>query len=200
MSDQPLPQKSEAMKLRPMEWLIIAAIAVTIFLFVYSGGGVGHFSPDTLDYKTRSHDILCWPTYHRTKLTEYLIEKDFWSPHPTSSPRWILMFEWWPGTRDGDLGLHRELTGSKGDEWIEWSEKHPERAAVLWPQVITLLRADPDGGPREAVELLWTAQRRAIHRGREVICPAIKTHLAGLTAPHAQSRTACRGRSRCCGW
>lgn len=146
------------MRLRPIEWIVLAAIAVSAFLLFFRlGGGVGYFSPDTLEYKSRSHDFLDWPTRDRNELTEYLIRKGYWSPIETKKPRWILMFEFWPGMRDGQSSLHAELSW-RGDEWIEWSESHPEQAAQLWPQVLGVLRADPKIGREEAAELMLNAR------------------------------------------
>jgi len=146
------------MRLRPIEWIILAAIAVSLFLlFVRLGGGVGYFSPDTLEFKSSSHDLLDWPTPHRNELTEYLIRKGYWSPKETKSPRWILMFEWWPGQRDGYSHLCRELSGRR-KEWIAWSETNPEHAAVLWPDILQILRDDPNLGRTRAEELLYATR------------------------------------------
>jgi hypothetical protein len=68
------------------------------------------------------------------------------------------MFEWSPGTRDGESALQRELFWRR-ESWIEWSEKHPELAAVLWPRVLSLLRGDDRiKGQFEAVTLLREIQ------------------------------------------
>jgi hypothetical protein len=145
-------------RLRPIEGIILAGIVVILFpLFYDPGGGVGHFSPDTLEFKSRSHRLLDGPTLRRNELTEYLIRMGHWKPIETDNPRWIKMFEWWPGQRDGYSHLCRELSGRR-KEWIAWSETHPERAAVLWPQVLDMLRADPTRGASQAEELLYATR------------------------------------------
>ncbi len=42
---------------------------------------------------------------------------------------------------NGHTYFHSELSW-QGDEWIEWSDDHPEFAAVLWPMVLKVLRSD----------------------------------------------------------
>ena len=145
-------------RLRPIEWIVLAAIAVSVFLLFFRlGGGVGYFSPDTLEFKSSSHDLLDQPTRRRNELTEYLIRKGYWTPIETNDPRWIKVFEWWPGQRDGYSDLCRELSGRR-KEWILWSEKNPGRAAALWPQILEMLRADPVRGARQAEDLLYSTR------------------------------------------
>ncbi|MBE7464613.1 MAG: hypothetical protein HS116_14140 [Planctomycetes bacterium] len=122
-------------------------------LWISSGlGGRGFFSPDTLEYRSQSErtvfatEIPLYRSafrYDSHELVNYLVEKGYWSPRPASEPRWIFLFHWNRNWKDGESCFHRSFFWRK-DFWMEWTEKHPERAAEVWPQVLELLRAGRD--------------------------------------------------------
>ena len=126
---------------------IMAAIAVWGWTTVAHGGRT-YFSPDTFQVRFQSEVLLplsyapAWRssfTYrHDTyPLVEYLVSHGFWAPVATPEPRWILLNHWNVQWRDGHSTLYKYL---KSQEWIEWTESHPDVAKVLWPNVLSLLR------------------------------------------------------------
>ena len=126
-------------------------MAITALLagcyFSISGGGIGHFSPDTLQSSAQRElfflhcRAMAMPArYHQMPLVTYLIEKGYWKPQDAGNPHWTLSFEWQAGQHDGESRLHRELAWYH-EAWIEWSDQHPEIAKELWPLVLHILRS-----------------------------------------------------------
>ncbi|GMV84070.1 MAG: hypothetical protein AMXMBFR7_52540 [Planctomycetota bacterium] len=129
-----------------------SALLWTAIWLSSSPGGRGFFSPDTLEYRSQSErtvfatEIPLYRSAYRYdahELVDYLVAKGYWSPRPASEPRWIFLFHWNRSWKDGASGFHRRFFWRK-DLWIEWTEKHPERAAEVWPHVLELLRAGRD--------------------------------------------------------
>lgn len=144
--------------LRRLALVLSLLLAVGLWLLT-SPGGRGFFSPDTLEYRTQSERLILVaeiPVYRSAyrydshELIDYLVAKEYWSPQPAPEPRWIFLFHWNRSWKDGESGFHRRLFWRK-DFWIEWTEKHPERAAEVWPRVLELLRTD---GESEVERLL----------------------------------------------
>lgn len=138
-----------------LEILVVAAILVALFaLFAKESATQGHFSPDTLETKSRSlYGGIPGPaTVSRHRLTEYLVAKGYWSAS-SSEPRWLTMYEYRAGWKDGQSYLQSALFW-KTDTWIEWSESYPKRASVLWPRVLEILRGDHEDAQSTAAELL----------------------------------------------
>jgi hypothetical protein len=144
-------------------WMIaIGFLALIAYgsAFLWGRGGRGYFSPDTLDYQTQSEYLLPLvgiPLYrsgfstHRNELVQFLVDNNYWLPQPTDSPRWMLAFHWNQKWRDGESGLHKELTRGK-DFWIEWSKSNKERATEFWPEVLAMLRnSDDDTSAMETI-------------------------------------------------
>jgi hypothetical protein len=114
------------------------------------------FSPDVFQHRMY-HCYLLMGTritrkvYESKKwaLDEYLHKKGFNPPSDRSEPRWWCVQSFRSPTRDrgatGDAYFVCISLGtypSERDHWIPWSEKHPDIAQVLWPQVVALLRQD----------------------------------------------------------
>jgi hypothetical protein len=85
------------------------------------------------------------------------VAEGYWSASNTPEPRWLPTFQWNQQWRDGQSQFHREL-GRRGEQWIEWSKRHPDLARALWPRVLTALRRTDDGGMFQAEILLRAAQ------------------------------------------
>ncbi len=159
------------MKFRRRTRWALCAIGIVVAIFTISeytaSGGRGLFSPDTLEWKTQSEllfPLTDVPIYrsvysnHRSPLVSDLITKGYWTTRSSDKPRWLFMFRWNEQWRDGQSELHREMTSYRGKEWIEWSDAHPEIAAVLWPRVLGDLRSDVNNPQSRAVELMRMAR------------------------------------------
>jgi hypothetical protein len=111
-------------------------------------GGRFYFSPDTLESKSQSEVLLydfciyesgfesCrWP------FVEYLVKNGYWAPRITDSPRWLMTSHWnYQRPHGHPQELHRALASQ--EVWIDWSDKHPELAKVVWPWVLHALPSD----------------------------------------------------------
>ncbi len=156
------------MKYRKLiRWAIGLVVAGYAISWYTASGGRGFFSPDTLEWKAQSEILLPLtetPIYrsfyrtHRSQLVNYLITKGYWSTRNTDNPRWVFMYRWNEQWRDGDSELHRQMTSHRGQRWVEWSDSHPDLAAVLWPRVLSELRGDADDPQSRAVEFMRMAQ------------------------------------------
>jgi len=163
--------------------ILAIAIAIVIIVVVAGAllpsapvgrGGRGFFSPDTLATKVQSEMLVCDRVVWRSSyisfeypLVEYNVRKRYWSQRAVSEPRWIVLFHWSYNTKGGYSQLSRELSG-RGQSWIEWSERHPDMAKILWPYVLSLLRAPsasiagyPVDSEIVAVNLLFRARNIA---------------------------------------
>lgn len=146
--------------------VVVAAIVVVAASIVLptQNGGEGFFSPDSLDFRSGSTSTLLgvptsWPRHnvYRHEFTQFLIEEGYWSPRTTTNPRWILLFRWSGQQRDGQTALQSHLFW-QSEKWIEWTKQNPDRAFVLWPRVLDLLRTDAERSSLEVVELLYAAK------------------------------------------
>src|SRR5690606_36466833 len=90
------------------------------------------------------------------RLVEYLIDQGYWTPVKPSRPP-IQTNHWNLQWRDGHSDLERQF-GWKADEWIEWTEANREMADSLWPDVLHVLRSDPDEGEWLASHLMQCAR------------------------------------------
>lgn len=132
-----------------------------------SPGSLCFFSPDSLESRYQSEILLPGsgvPVYKsgfkakNSRLVEYLIQKGYWSRAAVTTPRWIMTGHFNPKWKDGQSHLHSELYWHD-DEWIQWSEQNPDKAAALWPQVLAILRDDPQHkGQNEVAELMWQSK------------------------------------------
>ena len=153
----------------------VIVISVCVILSSYAlaaacgRGGRGYFSPDTLDCRGQYEWLLpCTPlplyrgpsSTWRYPAVEYLIAEGFWSPKPTSNPRWFLTFQWNQQWIDGHTTFHHEL-GRNGEAWIEWTRRNPEMARALWPKVLELLRRPGARGVEDASTLMMLAQSKS---------------------------------------
>jgi hypothetical protein len=138
---------------------LIGLVLVLAYGTLVPVGGQGEFSPDTLESRSRAEARLVWwgHTYHRGRLVQYLVDRGYWAPRVVERPRWIEMFHWNRRWRDGESELHKEI-GWRASAWIEWTESHPELAAVVWPRVLTTLRADDRGAATTAAVMLTVAK------------------------------------------
>jgi hypothetical protein len=132
--------------------LVVAMYVVSYFGGRYHGGGRGaeiYFSPDTLELKSRSElraPLFGFHIYRSSfkplghyQLVEYLINKGYWKPNQTSEPRWIWIYGWNDQWSLGYGPLSRHLSKFR-EFWMDWTEKHPEFAAILWPRVLEQIR------------------------------------------------------------
>jgi hypothetical protein len=151
--------------IRRLEILVVVAICVVLFLLLAGqSSSQGYFSPDTLESQSRDFywGIPGTASVTRHRLAEYLVTKGYWTPHSTTKPRWLMTYYYRPQWRDGHSALTSALFWH-ADKWIAWSEHHPERAAVLWPHVLEILRSNRDDSQSVVRELLWYVE----HAGTE---------------------------------
>ena len=141
--------------------VVLAILGIITWFFWPSFGAIHLFSPDTLESGYRS-TVTLWdgpPVYRselkprESKLIQFLIERGYWRPTHPPSPRWIVT----------DYSVRHEFYRN-ADEWVQWSEQHPEHAAALWPHVLDVLRNDPKRGQSDVSELMWEAKNDTLPR------------------------------------
>ncbi len=112
------------------------------------------FSPDLFTHRTvRELYLLGYPILvlgerpWRTDLDEYLHAEGFVPGPDTAEPRWCMIKGFRPGVR-GWSGRAKSFCrearcfGGESEEWVTWSEQHPELSARLWPKVVALVRRE----------------------------------------------------------
>ncbi|HEX5104934.1 MAG TPA: hypothetical protein VFV87_14035 [Pirellulaceae bacterium] len=154
------------MNWRRIQFVIsIAILGCILLLLCPSFGSIHYFSPDTLQSRYQVEKLFPGtriPIYRsgyresESQLVDYLIRKGHWKPIATKSPRWVLTSHSNSQWKDGQSYVHKEFFW-RDEKWVDWSEKNPKRAAVLWPQVLSILR-DVGRNPNEACELMFDAE------------------------------------------
>ena len=134
--------------------LVLSLVVGGVYLYSYSyhSGGIVWFSPDTLKFKTQSEVLLpstrvpifrSQTEYRQEpdKLVQFLVANGYWSRVEPETPRWIVTYhdnEQWRVARHPLFGHPYR--------WIEWTEKNPDLARVMWPRVLSLFRRGIAGG------------------------------------------------------
>lgn len=156
------------LRVRLKKRYLLAIGAVSLLYFVswqFARGGIQYFSPYTLETYFQSEILLPLteiPIYRssadtsRYKLVQYLVDKSYWTPVESGDPP-IITNHWNQQWRDGHSDIHRQFAG-KADQWIEWSNGHPEIAAKLWSDVLILLRSDSHDSQSSVSQLMFWAR------------------------------------------
>ena len=116
---------------------------------------VSEFAPDTFEHREYSYFELpivrlqvtpVWRTSGRSGIEQAIVDRQFVVP---SNPpaRWDLLRAYRRGQvwREGDaqiLANYLDAEGESSQHWLEWSDREPKLAAVLWPEVAKAARAD----------------------------------------------------------
>lgn len=111
-----------------------------------------YFSPDKFVYKRSDYRVsrfrhvpLWFPrvSEYETPMLRYLHEERYVSHDESADTRWDLARKAHPAfkrpvRRPADR-LHQILS-SHSEETLEWSQKYPDRARILWPMFVELVR------------------------------------------------------------
>ena len=133
---------------------VVFALTGCVLLYATSGrGGLGYFSPQTLEYCTQGErSIFGIPIYrslceqHDNGLIRLLIDDGYVKPDHESTAHWETVFHWNDSWRDGEGWLYHMLIRNR-DAMIDWTLAHPESAKIFWPELFRHLRStDPSGG------------------------------------------------------
>jgi len=147
--------------------VLLAFLGVADLTIEYQFGT--EFSPDAFQHRMyHRYSFMGRPItrkiYEDKKwaLDEYLHRKGLIPPSDLGEPRWWLVqcfdhgrSDWGSLGKGYDICLRLQTFPSERDYWVPWSEKHPDIAKVLWPQVVVALREDQ---LEEAVRLLSAAE------------------------------------------
>jgi hypothetical protein len=158
---------------RAIWFAVLALIAIALMYGVAWAIGRctrGEFSADTLQCRYREvwllplTDIPLYRSsceYSQNEMTLYLVDRGYWSPRDVPEPHWIDIYRY--------DGLWRSMLQHNvfrdPERWIEWTERNPRVAAVIWPHVLTVLRDEKYGDEAYAVSLLLFAY--TVHDLRE---------------------------------
>ena len=147
---RPTAVRSAAMqKLRAFAAIAVVIIVAAVLL-TSTRGGLGDFSPHTLEYRTQSERTIFAtdiPIYRsgyepvENALLTMLIEDGFVSPQPAETDRWEPLFHWNDSWRDGYGPLY-DIFHRHRDQIIEWSHNNQECAEVYWSEGFRLLRSN----------------------------------------------------------
>lgn len=171
MSEQPAslnnPDTAPEMPPRKVRWgrigcvtLLVAVISapfVLMFLIFASIVDGEEFSPDT--FETRRFQYYRLPVIgtvltkrsiedSSSVLHQTLLSDGFVTPPATKTNRWDLIRENWTSgnSPDFDASILDSYLAIRSDGssqyWHNWNDQNPERAAVLWPAIADLARAN----------------------------------------------------------
>ena len=113
-------------------------------------GGLGYFSPQTLEYCTQSERtiaVLGVPIYrsrceyHENELLALLIDHGYVKPQRDVKRQWKTVFHWNSNWRDG-YGILSSALSRDRDELMAWTQANPEIAKVYWSEIFRLLRSE----------------------------------------------------------
>ncbi len=143
-------------------------IALTVFGWVTDQSGWAHgveFSPDLFCHRSFRYYQWCgiqvtpkqtreW----RSAVDEYVHENGFVSDADVDEPRWHFVHGFAPGWR-GWVGIAKPFCLGVGcwkgsDQWVKWSEDHPDLAKIVWPQVVTWARHEQYGEVRTLFHIM----------------------------------------------
>jgi hypothetical protein len=129
---------------------IVVLLSVAAAFLSSQRGGLAHFSPHTLEYRTQSErtffatGIPFYRSNHKqvdNPLVAMLIDDGFVSPQPDKTGRWELIFHWNNSWRDGYGPLYNIFHRHR-DEIIKWSRNNRECAQIYWSEGFRLLRSN----------------------------------------------------------
>lgn len=125
-------------------------VVIVVGWLMSTRGGIGEFSPYTLEHRWRSEYTLFFGEipiyrsrwhYETHPLTAYLQAEGLVSAvHDESQQRWELLFHWNGAWKDGYGGLYDEFRGAEST--IEWCEANPTCARLYYSELFKLLRSD----------------------------------------------------------
>jgi hypothetical protein len=136
---------------------VLAGVTLVTALSTLMFGGVNgmEFAPDTFEHREYSYFELpivrlqitpVWRTSGRSGIEQAIVDRQFVAP---SNPpaRWDLLRAYRRGRvwREGDaqiLANYLDAEGESSQHWLEWSDREPKLAAILWPEVAKAARAD----------------------------------------------------------
>jgi hypothetical protein len=114
-------------------------------------GGLGYFSPDTLEYRTQSEWTVAFgevPVYRsrlavrRNALLEMLQAEGYVVPIATAEPHWLCVMHWNDAWRYVNSSTVHKILMSRQEEMIAWTREYPACARVYWPEAFRLMRSD----------------------------------------------------------
>jgi hypothetical protein len=139
--------------------LILSTALVVLLLVTFIFGGVGgtEFNPQTFERRifgfyeipfVRLQVTPLWRTEHNGDVEQLVIAQSYVKPEPNAPETWHLIslirrnFKQ-PPTDVQILARYLDAKDEEGDSyWAQWSIKHPEMAALLWPEVARLARLE----------------------------------------------------------
>lgn len=141
----------------PRRW-VVAAVVIGLAVLCWADGAVGvtsgvEYSPEAVAHRSFRQVVLFgWIPLSprrteewRTPLDEYLIQRMYATPQAYGKSEWVFVKGFAPGVR-GWSGPAKHACWGMGcwdgssQEWVDWSNEHPENAEALWPTVVSWLR------------------------------------------------------------
>jgi len=129
---------------------LFVGIFVVVALLTSQRGGLGYFSPYTLQYRTQSERTFFAtgiPFYRSSygyedhPLISTLVREGFLSPQSDSADRWICVSHWNQSWKDGHGRLYSVLNRDI-EEVLGWTRRNPKCAKILWSEGFRYLRSD----------------------------------------------------------
>ncbi len=138
--------------------LFIGAILLFFTVWIFGHVRGEEFSPDTFEVRSFSYyripltEIQVKAVRHHTfgsALRDHLIRKNLLPKSANDTPRWDLVYRQNLWSREAILGDAQFLVDflpdfrdGWDDEWLTWTQDHPDLAAILWPAVAELARTN----------------------------------------------------------
>lgn len=134
----------------------VLALAFAVLLFGHAQGE--EFSPDTFECRSFSYyripltEIQVTAIRHykyNSPLRDHLFRNNLLPKSEDNAPRWNLVYRHTLTSREGIVGDAKilidfvpEFRWDIKNEWLSWTQDHPDLAAVLWPAIAELARTN----------------------------------------------------------
>lgn len=137
--------------------LSVAAVALLLATFIFGGVGGTEFNPQTFERRMfgfyeipliRLQVTPLWRAEANGEVEQLVIAQSYVKPEPNAPENWHLISLVRRNSRQPPTDvqiLARYLDAKDEDEnsyWTDWSLKHPEMAAIFWPEVARLARLE----------------------------------------------------------
>lgn len=137
--------------------LSVAAVVLLLATFIFGGVSGAEFNPQTFERRMfgfheipliRLQIMPLWHAEANGEVEELVIAQPYVKPEPNAPETWHLISlvrrnSKQPPTDVQVLTRYLDAKDEDGDSyWAQWSIKHPEMAAIFWPEVARLARLE----------------------------------------------------------
>ena len=162
-----------SMKRRSWRWLLLVAVILGGVWFFGTNIEEARYSPFTLEFQKRtSFEILDFPVFvgdwkaAPNDLLDYIQRKGFVVPLSDADPKWQTVYRFTPTSHRGWSWPYWILRS----QFVDWSEQHPDAAALLWKPAFRMLRSPDDNVAASGLGYVFAARNcKSVDEVRKLI-------------------------------